>query len=319
MKQFIKNIYHDTILGYYLIYPFYFTYEIMLRIVPDKTFVKFNFKRHMGYSLNLKNPKTLNEKINWLKLHDRTSLQTICSDKFKVRDYIREKIGGQYLVPLCYETKNPRELIPENLPNYPFIIKTNHNSAGGIIVKEKKEVDWWKVQFHMRKLLRENYYYRTREWQYKNIEPRIVVEKLLQNNAGKIPFDYKLHCFNGKVVTIQVDMDRGSENHSRNWYDTNWKREPFKWSSVKGDGKKTDPSQSDVEKPVTLDKMIKLSQILAEPFSYVRVDWYDVDSILYFGELTFHHDGGNRPIEPKEWDLKLGEKLILNKPSNKKL
>ena len=311
MKQFIRNIYHETILGYYLIHPIYIIYELVLKIVPDETFVRFNFKRHMGYSLDLKNPKTLNEKINWLKLHDRTPLHTICSDKFKVRDYIREKIGDKFLVPLCYETKKPSDIVPENLPNHPCIIKTNHNSSGGIIVKNKEEIEWRKIQFHLKKLLRENYYYRTREWQYKNIEPRIIVEKLLQNNAGKIPFDYKLHCFNGKVVTIQVDIDRGSDNHSRNWYNTDWKREPFKWSSVKEGGKKTDPSQSDVEKPVTLDEMIKLSQILAEPFPYVRVDWYDVDGILYFGELTFHHDGGNRPIEPKEWDLKLGERLVL--------
>ena len=156
-----------------------------------------------------------------------------------------------------------------------------------------------------------NYYTNSREWQYKNIEPRIIVEKLLQDRNGNIPFDYKLHCFNGLVRMIQVDVGRGTEKHFRNWYSPQWEREPFKWTAPIGSGKFTEPSDDEVPKPDTLEEMIRLSNILSKPFDYVRVDWYDVDEKLYFGELTFHHDGGTRPIIPAKWDLNLGEELRI--------
>lgn len=288
-------------------------YRIILPIIPDRLLAQIKFRWHMGYPLNLKNPITLNEKINWLKLNDRTPLHTICADKYRVREYITEKIGSQYLVPLYFQTFNPQELIPENLPDPPFIIKANHDSSGGIFVRDKGLVDWEMVQKQLSKRLKTNYYHFSREWQYKNIEPRIIVEKLLQDKNGNIPFDYKVHCLNGKVRMISVDMGRGTQNHYRNWYSRTWEREPFKWSSPKGPGKFTDPSDQDVERPKSLEEMIRLSEILAKPFVYVRIDWYDVDNRLYFGEITFHHDGGVRPILPKEWDKTLGEELILMK------
>ncbi|MBQ4915644.1 glycosyl transferase [Maribacter sp. MMG018] len=286
-------------------------FVFILPLIPDKQLVQLKFRWHMGYFPNLKNPSTLNEKINWLKLYDRTPLHTQCSDKYLVREYIKEKIGNQFLVPLYFTTTNPKEITPENISDVPCIIKANHDSSGGIFVHDKSEINWEDVQETFKERLKLNYYVGSREWQYKNIEPRIIVEKLLQDKNGNIPFDYKLHCFNGKVRMISVDMGRGTDQHYRNWYNTNWEREEFKWSSPKGNGKSTDPSEEDAERPTTLNEMIRLSEILAEPFSYVRVDWYDVDGVLYFGELTFHHDGGFRPIEPKIWDKKLGNELKL--------
>jgi hypothetical protein len=280
-------------------------------MIPEKAYVKYRYKKRFGKFPDLDRPKTLNEKIVWLKLNDRTPLHTQCADKYAVRRLVADKIGEQYLVPLFFQTKDPKEIKPENLPDVPCIIKTNHDSGGVIFVHKKNEVDWKKIQKHLTKKLKQNYYPQSKEWQYKHISPRIIVEKLLQNSEGKIPEDYKLHCFNGKVRMIQVDMGRGTEAHYRNWYNANWDREPYKWSTSKGDGKFTDPSEEDVPKPITLEKMIALSQVLAKPFDYVRVDWYDVEGKLYFGELTFHHDGGYRPILPKEWDLKLGDKLVL--------
>ncbi|MBT2163204.1 ATP-grasp fold amidoligase family protein [Zobellia barbeyronii] len=266
----------------------------------------------MGKNLSLEDPKTLNEKISWLKLNDRTSLHTLCSDKYAVRQYIIEKIGDDFVVPLFFMTLNYREIILENLPDEPSIIKTNHDSGGGIFVYNKNELDYNKVQIILRKRMAINYYQRSNEWQYKNIVPCIIVEKLLQTKEGEIPKDYKLHCFNGKVRMISVDIDRGSENHKRNWYNKEWVREPYKWSSPKGNGRYTDPSTNDTPKPRTLNQMIELSETLSEPFVYVRVDWYDVDGKLFFGEMTFYHDGGNRPILPEKWDLELGSELHLN-------
>ena len=305
-KKFIRNTQIGNIIG--TIY-----YWINIRMVPEKIYTIRRHKKRMGKSPNLQNPKTLNEKIVWLKLNDRTPLHTKCADKYAVREYVSEKIGEEYLIPLYYHTVESKNITPENLPDTPYIIKTNHDSGGGIFVYDKSKVHWKEVQRNLKNRLKINYYWESKEWQYKNIKPRIIVEKLLLTKENKVPFDYKMHCFNGKVITIQVDMDRGTDNHYRNWYDTNWNREPFKWAFIKENGKKTDPSDFDVEKPSTLEEMIRLSEKLASPFCYARVDWYDVDGRLFFGEITFHHDGGNSPIEPEEWDVKLGEKLILEK------
>src|SRR5690606_3050826 len=154
-------------------------------------------------------------------------------------------------------------------------------------IRDKNTVDWSNLQNQLKRNLSNNYYWKSKEWQYKNIKPRIIVEKLLLDKSGKIPFDYKLHCFNGKVNMVQVDIGRGSERHYRNWYSTSWEREPYKWSSPKGNGIYTDPSEEDVPKPLKLTKMIELSEKLAQSFRYVRVDWYDLDGELYKSTLTY--------------------------------
>lgn len=287
-------------------------HKVKYTLVPKKIVLKNRYKKKHGEKLDLNNPETLNEKIVWLKLYDRTPLHTQCADKYAVRKYVSGKIGTQYLVPLYYHTYNPKDIEPKNLPNIPCIIKANHDSSGGIFVYDKSKIDWQQVQKEFKKRLKKNYYWKSKEWQYKNIKPKIIVEKLLQDKNGDIPFDYKLHCLNGKVRMIQVDIGRGTDKHYRNWYSTEWVREPYKWSSPKGNGMFTDPSDEDVEKPHTLQEMIRLSEILSKPFDLVRVDWYDVNKKLFFGELTFHHDGGNQPILPKIWDVKLGQELKLN-------
>jgi hypothetical protein len=284
--------------------------RISFYFISDEAYSKLNFGIDMGYKLDLKNPITLNEKIQWLKLHDRSELQTICADKYAVREFVRSKIGDQYLVPLAFTTDNTNEIIEENFPDYPVIVKANHGCGSNRIIRDKSATNWKALKKVCRNWLRNNYYHDCREWQYKNIKPRIVVEKLLIDPQWIVPFDYKFHCFNGRVVTIQVDMGRGTDNHCRNWYNRKWEREPFKWSSLKK-GKATDPSPSNVDKPEMLEELITLSEKLSNDFLYVRVDWYIVNGSIYFGELTFHHDGGFRPILPYEWDKKLGEMLNL--------
>lgn len=316
MKLLFKKYYQNSTLGFYLIKPIVEIYHFYLfhKYLSDKDFVKKKFKKEHGVNINLQNPITLNEKISWLKLNHFKLFFNQIADKFAVRDYVKEKIGEDYLVPLLFHTTSPKDIVPNNLPDIPFIIKVNHNSSGGIIIKNRNDnVSWSKVQNTLRWNMSENYYWHGREKQYKNIKPRIIVEKLLIDSNGNIPFDYKVHCFNGKVRMIQVDMGRGTKSHYRNWYSTNWEREPYKWSSLKGEGQFTDPSENDIEKPKSLNEMIRLSEIFAKDFIYVRVDWYDLDGELYFGELTLHHDGGLRPIEPEIWDIKLGKELQLPK------
>src|SRR5690606_16030518 len=147
---------------------------------------------------------------------------TIVADKYKVRAYVEEKVGAQYLIPLLYHTKDFRDIRPENLPDSNYIIKTNHDSSGGVIVREGSSIEWNSVRKRFKRLLKENHYYSTIEWQYKNIEPRIIVEELLTYEDGKIPDDYKLHCFNGKLAFIMIDFDRHTDKRTRNLYDRDW-------------------------------------------------------------------------------------------------
>ena len=264
--------------------------------------IKYEYRRTLGKKLNLKNPKTLNEKINWLKLYERVPLQTICADKFLVRDYIKDKIGEEYLIPLVYQTKNTNEIKPENLPDYPIILKTNHNSSGGLIVRDKDKVDWEGARSRFKKLLKENYFISSREWQYKNIEPRIVVEKLLMDEEGNIPIDLKFHCFNGKLVFTQVDLDRHT-HHKRNLYDVDWNRIPCKWIYDNG---------NDIAKPSEYDKMRELAEKIAPDFTYVRVDFYQIGTKIFFGELTFHSESGIGFFEPSSYDDEFGSMLDIS-------
>lgn len=302
MRKFIRYLYDDTAIGHLLISPVKKIYDIYrFRIITDKIFIKRAFKKILGYNLNLENPKTLNEKIQWLQLKGRTPLHTLCTDKYTVRGYIKEKIGEQYLIPLVYHTDNPADIIPENLPGFPCIIKTNHGSGGHVIVKDKSKIDWKSVQKELAKSLKCNHYYMLREWQYKNIEPCIVVEKLLLDKNFNIPYDYKFHCFNGRVVCISADMDRHID-YKRNLYDTDWNFIDCRMRLDNGDV---------VERPDMLNKMISLAEALAHDFRYVRVDLYNVGSEVYIGELTFSPAAGFQIFIPPEWDRIFGDQLML--------
>ena len=304
MKHLISNIYHNTRLGFAVIQPFKNVYEYFrYALVSDETVIKREFIKNLGYAPDLENPKTFNEKLQWLKLNDRTSLHTISADKYKVREYVKEKIGEEYLIPLVLETKNVRDIIPENLPDFPFIIKTNHDSSGGIIVRDKTKHNWINVQNTLSKFLNINYYYRYKEWQYKNIERRVVVEELLMDQSGEIPFDYKMHYFNGKLLFTQVDIDR-EKNHRRNLYDVDWNLMDVQWVYKAG---------SEVKKPKLYDKMITLGETFAKDFCYLRVDFYHVNDKIYFGELTFHAESGCGAFTPEHYDADFGKLLKLHK------
>lgn len=302
MRKFIRHLYNDTTIGHLLISPAKKLYDIYrFRIITDKIFIKRAFKRILGYNLNLENPKTLNEKVQWLKLNDRTQLHTVCADKYAVREYVKEKIGEHYLIPLVYHTDNPADILPENLPDFPCIIKTNHGSGGHVIVKDKSKIDWKSVQKKLAKSIKSNHYYMFREWQYKNIDPCIVVEKLLLDKNFNIPLDYKFHCFNGNVNIITINIDRYS-NHKRNLYDKDWNFINCRMCL---------PNGVDAGKPKMLNKMKSLAEVLAHDFRYVRVDLYNVGSEVYFGELTFSPLAGFMQFNPPEWDRIFGDQLML--------
>ena len=303
MKKIIKYLYKDTQIGNLLIGPIknWYDYHNFKRI-SDEEYIKNSFKKKLGYTLNLDVPNTFNEKIQWLKLHDRTPLHTICANKYKVREHIAKTIGSQYLIPLLYETSDANTLTKENLPEAPFVLKSNHDSGNVIIVKDKESINWKYVQRRFTQVLKSNYYYPGREWQYKDIEPLVIVEEMLLDKNNKIPNDYKLHCFNGKLLFTQIDSDR-FENHKRNLYDINWELMPCLLIYE---------NDELIEKPNTMDKMQELAEVLAKDFDYVRVDFYTVEGKIYFGEITFHPESGFGKFSSKECDEKLGSLLKLS-------
>lgn len=273
------------------------------RLLPEKVHVKLLFQRKMGYELSLTHPKTFNEKIQWLKLNDRTEKHTLCADKYAVRAFIKREIGEQYLIPMLHHTQRLEEITRASLPDEPCIIKTTHDSGNVFIVRDKNQItdlEWRNFKAKFEKSMRRNYYYCSREWQYKHIKPRIVIEKLLLDH-GEIPNDYKLHCFHGEVKFVQVDIDRQT-NHRRNIYDAHWNQQVFSWKFPEG---------RELPKPKSLDEMIRCTKRLAKPFRYIRIDFYEVNGAVYFGEMTFHPDSGLVAIEPYEWDVELGRMINL--------
>ena len=254
--------------------------------------------------LNLENPRTFNEKINWLKLHVNITPQcTMMVDKYGVRDYIKDKIGEEYLIPLLGVWNSFDEIDFENLPNE-FVLKTTHDSGGVVICKDKNKLNIQEAREKLTKHLRYNYYWRGREIPYRDVKPRIIAEKFMVDESGTQLKDYKIFCFNGKPNILFLASDRYSKGGVKfTYYDMDLNLLPIK---SKG-------HERDLTPPVVpnWEEMKQLAEILSEGFPHLRVDFYNINGKIYFGELTFHHDSGIVPIEPKEWEYKLGELIRI--------
>jgi len=311
----MKNIYHflknkekNNVFGMPLFKILLNCYEFIVhRLVPAKIMVSMIFFKKQGYKLNLKNPKTLNEKLQWKKFNDKKENYIVCSDKFMVRDVISKEMGNNFLIPLLFETINPDNIPFDDLGEN-YIIKSNHGSGQNIIIKDKNSINKNITIKECKKWLKINYYHIGKEWQYKNIKPRIIIEKLLMDKNGEVPDDYKFHCFNGKVEFIQVDTGRFS-NHKRSFFNIDWKLLPFTWCGTKN-GNPSYLINNNISKPDLLKEMIGFAQKLSKNFNYVRVDLYSLDNKIYFGELTFTHGSGFESFFPNKYDAIYGEKLI---------
>lgn len=306
----LKNLKYCGSIGFYFYYIIFRIYKYLrFDRLGDVSYISERFLKTHGYPLDLQNPQTLNEKLQWLKLNDRRDLYTLHADKFGVRSYIENTFGKEYLVPLVFVTDQIDEINADNLPDFPVIVKATHDSGSFKIIREKKNIDWQKLRVDCKWWMSHNYYFADREWQYQSIKPQIIVEKLLATKEGFIPNDYKVNCFNGKVEFIYVSVDREGEN-KRNIYDSDWKPILFTWGAKYKDH--SSMRGKEIEPPSTLKKMIEISEIVAKNYAYVRVDFYDVDGHLYVGEITHCHGGGFDVIRPIEWDLKLGQRLDLS-------
>ncbi len=293
-------------------------FEVGLIFAKIKNFILYNwnsdikyltkrFEYAHNYSLNISKPRSLNEKLQWLKLNDKRQILVQHADKLAVRDYVRNQFGEDYLIPLFNVFKSYKEIKIENLPDEPFIIKTTHDSGNFHIVKDKFQANWNIIKADMHWALRRNYYWIDREWQYGEIEPKIIVEKLLQDE-GKIPNDYKFNCFNGKVEFIYVSVDREGIN-KRNIYSRDWEPLLFTWAKKYKNHKEL--RGPEIEPPLNFERMIEIAEKVAENYDYVRVDLYNINGHIYFGEITHCHGGGFDQIQPEDWDFRLGEKLKI--------
>lgn len=279
----------------------YILHKIRFNALTDRYVTQKDYKIVFGHALNLKAPESFNEKIQWLKLYDKSSLKTKCADKYAVRLFVKKTIGVKYLIPLHLSTQNPDDISLQNLPESPVIVKTNHASGQVFVIKNKSSVNFAPIQDSLRFQLRSNFYHAHREWQYKNILPRILVEKLLLDEDGKIPKDYKVHCFHGVPHYIQVDAERFSK-HKRCIYDTNWKLLDIEYNKPQGDA---------TPRPTKLTEILMLAQKLSKDFLYVRADFYQVGEHVYFGELTFTPEAGRGQFLPFCKDAEWGKLIQL--------
>ena len=280
---------------------------------PDKIFLKLRYWANMGKILNLKNPQTFTEKIQWLKLYARDTLFTTMVDKCAVKKYVSDKIGDEYIIPTLGVWNTPEEIDFDKLPNK-FVLKVTHDSGGVCICRDKNFFNKKEAIKKLRSALKRDFYNVTREWPYKNVPRRIIAETYIEDNVvpnSDYLTDYKFYCFNGKPTYCQVIRDRGS-NETIDFYDMQWNHMPFV-------GLKEGISNglTPVEKPTKLDEMIMIADKLSDGIPFSRIDVYAVNQKVYFGEITFFPASGIGSFSPSKWDKELGDLIKLPHHSSK--
>lgn len=271
--------------------------------IPDEIYLKRLFNGILNYKLNLDNPQTFNEKLQWLKLYNRNPIYTSMVDKCDAKKYVANIIGNEYIIPSLGLWDKFDEIDFNSLPNQ-FVLKCTHDSGGIIIVKDKKTLEFKKVRAKIEHSMKKNYYYEWREWPYKNIKPRIIAEKYMKDQNNDNLLDYKFMCFNGKVKCIFICSDRYSDSGLKvTFFNKNWNKMPFE--------RHYPSSNKLIPKPLNYELMIELAEKLSKGVPFLRVDFYEVNGKIYFGELTFYPGSGVEEFTPIEWDYILGSWIQL--------
>jgi len=268
--------------------------------ISDEKYLKFIYFLCFKRKLNLSNPVTFTEKLQWMKLYDRREIYTTMVDKYAVKEYVSKKIGKQYIIPTIGVWDNFEQINFDELPNQ-FVLKTTHDSGGIVICQDKGTFDIKSAKKKLDGCLKRNFFYLAREWPYKNVKPRIIAEPYITDENNQLN-DYKLFCFSGKVKMLYVASDRGIDTRF-DFFDQEFNHLPFENTHPNSDKK--------VVKPYGFEKMKELAESLSEGYPEMRVDFYDIDGKVYFGEITFFLMGGFVPFEPDEWDYTIGSWLNL--------
>ena len=271
--------------------------------ISDKFFIKMVYKEKFSKNIDLKNPKTFNEKLQWLKLYDRNPEYSQMVDKYQVKEYVAQIIGKVHIIPTLGLYKSFEEIDFEKLPNE-FVIKCTHDSGSTIVCKDKNKFDISEAKKKINKSLKSNYYYLGREWPYKNVIPQILIEKYIFDDKIEELRDYKIFCFNGKVKFFKIDYDRFI-NHKANYYDKKLKIMEF--------GEEVCPPDPNKEIIIPKDiyKMFDFAEMLAKNLKFARIDFYYTNEHIYFGEITFYPASGFGKFIPEKWDKKIGEMLKI--------
>lgn len=271
----------------------------------DKRFTELFYRAYQHRPLDLDNPKSFSEKLQWLKLYDHNPRYTQLTDKYLVRDYVKEAIGEQHLIPLLGKWERVDDIDFSLLPSQ-FVLKCSHDSGSTVICKDKVSFDKRRLK-KLRKRMKFDYYWASREYNYKGIERRILAEKYMLDHDTDDLQDYKVFCFDGTPKFIQVDKNRFG-NHTREYYTSEWKPIPVMDAYTNRGQKTTLP-------PSVLKEMLQIASKLSAGFCHVRIDLYYANGNIYFGEMTFHDGSGGEPIEPFTYDLLWGSYLHLPEKS----
>ncbi len=275
----------------------------IIGVVPDKLWLSIMYRRKMGAKLNLDNPKTFNEKLQWLKLYDRRLKHVEMVDKHAVKQKVATVIGNEYIIPTLGVWRNAEQIDYESLPTK-FVLKCTHDSGGVYICKNKSCMNKNEANKKMNHFLKKSYYNLYREWPYKMVTPMIIAEQYMEDSDSHELNDYKFFCFNGKVKFFKIDFNRFT-NHRANYFNREGKLLPFGEENYPPDPNKK------LKMPDALDEMITLAEKLSVEEIFVRVDFYYCNKKIYFGEMTYYPQAGFGKFIPVEWDEKIGLELEL--------
>lgn len=292
----------------YLTSPRLLAITLLMRFgfwIPDSVYLRMMYYLQTGMKLHLKHPITFSEKLQWLKLYNRHPEYTMMVDKVAVKDYVAKIIGEEYIIPTLSVWNTPDEIDFDKLPDQ-FVLKCNHDSGGVVLCKNKKSFDREYAKGRIAKSLKHNFFYGGREFPYKNVKPCIMVEKYMQDANEEDLVDYKFFCFSGEVKMCQVISDRFTDEKI-DFYDKNWNR-LIGLIGLNIDAKN---SIEDKPRPKRYEEMIRIAESLSKGMIFVRVDLYDINDKIYFGELTFFPASGFGYFRPDEWNVKLGNMIKL--------
>lgn len=275
---------------------------LLFHVLSDENYLKIRYYISFHKKLNLMSPKSFNEKLQWLKLYNRNPKYTEMVDKYEVKQIVSNIIGDDYIIPTYGLYENVDDIDFLSLPKS-FVIKCTHDSGSVIICNNKDEINIRKIKRRLSFFLKKNHFFAGREWPYKNVKPRIIIEEYIEDSKYKELRDYKFYCFNGVVKMYFISKGRKDGKPLYDYFDRNGNFIDLRWGKNNSGGK--------VEKPINLEEMISKAEALSNGIPEVRVDFYEANGKVYFGEMTFFDGCGFERIEPEKWDMILGEWLIL--------
>lgn len=275
------------------------------RVIPNKPYLSYIYKKRFGKSINWKNPQTFNEKLQWLKIHNRKPEYTTLVDKYEVKKYVADRIGEEYIIPTLGIWDKFEDIDFDALPDQ-FVLKCTHDSGGLVICRDKSKLNKQKAKEKIERSLKRNYYWLGREWPYKNVKPRVIAEVYMEDEsraAGESLLVYKIMNFGGEPKVIQAIQNDKTPDEAIDYFDCEWNLLPLRQNFPN--------SKYPLPKPNTLSMMLELSRRMSAGFPFLRVDFYEINGKIYFSEYTFFSDSGFAAFDPPQWDQKLGSWIKL--------